>query len=50
MSGGAAAASGGLSIIGKALWDRLTAGEAVCEKQVKKRGLELPGTGSDTGP
>lgn len=45
ISYGAAVATGGLSIVLKGFLDRLRSGGQVCEAELKKRNLRLPGTG-----
>jgi uncharacterized protein involved in outer membrane biogenesis len=41
---GAAVATGGLSLLAKGIWDRMSSSGEVCEKEVAKRGYVLPGT------
>jgi len=45
ISYGAAVATGGLSIVLKGFVDRLRSGGRVCEAELKKRNLRLPGSG-----
>lgn len=45
VAGGAAAATGGLSILAESLWKRLKNRGDICGKELKKRGLRLPVAG-----
>jgi hypothetical protein len=45
VAGGAAAVTGGLSILAEAFWNRLKYRGDICGTEVKKRGLRLPGAG-----
>lgn len=44
IAGGAAAATGGLSILADALWGRLAGMADACGKELKRRGLRVPGS------
>jgi len=44
IAGGAAAATGGLSVLAESLWGRIISGGNVCGKELKNRGLRLPGS------